>query len=272
MCAQARSLHIGLNAVDPDAYEGWDGSLNACESDAAAMLAIATAQNYSASRRLLTADATAAGVLDGIKRAAEQLQSGDLFLLTYSGHGGRINDAENPGKQVDTWALYDRMLISHELYRAWGEFAAGVRIFVTSDSCHSGTVTRLMPSPATMATHHGKSRAVPPWIVSRAYAAHREMYDELVRQNPRSLQNQIGTSVLLISGCQDDQESSDGDRNGLFTTELLSVWNGGQFSGTYPAFYQDILNAMPDLRTQKPNYFLLGRKPEIWQESKPFVA
>lgn len=34
MCAQAQSLHIGLNAVDSNAYDGWDGTLNACEADA----------------------------------------------------------------------------------------------------------------------------------------------------------------------------------------------------------------------------------------------
>jgi len=272
MTAKACSLHIGLNAVDPDAYGGWDGSLNACESDATAMLAIATAQKYVACRQLLTKDATAAGVLNGIQQAASQLQSGDLFLLTYSGHGGRISDPESPGKQVDTWALYDRMLISHELYRAWAEFAPGVRVFVTSDSCHSGTVTRFVPVFTGRTAHHGKSRAVPQRVASIAYTAHKEMYDQLTRQNPSSLQNQINTSVLLISGCQDEQESSDGDTNGLFTSELLSVWNGGRFSGTYPAFYQGILNAMPDLQTQKPNYFLLGPTPEIWQQYRPFVA
>lgn len=28
------SLNIGLNAVDPNHYAGWDGELNACEADA----------------------------------------------------------------------------------------------------------------------------------------------------------------------------------------------------------------------------------------------
>ena len=37
-------LHIGLNAVDPKAYEGWDGPLAACENDAHDMAAIAKAR------------------------------------------------------------------------------------------------------------------------------------------------------------------------------------------------------------------------------------
>jgi len=271
MCAQARSLHIGLNGVDPNAYEGWDGSLNACEADAGAMLAIAKSQGFASCATLLTKDATAANVLAGIGEAAKQLQRGDLFVLTYSGHGGRIPDPENAGKQVDTWALFDRMLISHELYRAWSDFAEDVRIFVTSDSCHSGTVTRFVPILKGRGAHHGKSRAVPSFVARNAYVAHQAMYDQLSRQNPQSLQSQVGVPVLLISGCQDNQESSDGDSNGLFTSELLVVWRGGQFSGSYATFYQDILNAMPDLDTQRPNYFALGPTQDVWQKDRPFV-
>lgn len=186
--------------------------------------------------------------------------------------GAVIPDPENTDKQVDIWAVFDRMLISHELYRAWSDFSQGVRIFVTSDSCHSGTVTRLAPNFKGRSAHHGKSRAVPPKVVKNAYVSHQVMYDQLIRQNPRSLRDQIGASVLLISGCQDDQESSDGDTNGLFTSESLAVWSGGKFSGNYAKFYQDILNAMPNLNTQKPNYFVLGSAPDVWQKDKPFVV
>jgi metacaspase-1 len=38
--------------------------------------------------------------------------------------------------------LYDGELIDDELYAALNKFAAGVRIFVLSDSCHSGAVLR----------------------------------------------------------------------------------------------------------------------------------
>ena len=36
-------------------------------------------------------------------------------------------------------------------------------------------------------------------------------------------------SVILISGCQDNQLSLDGDRNGLFTQTLLGVWDDGKW-------------------------------------------
>ncbi len=40
-------LHIGLNAVDPQQYQGWSGHLNACEADAQDMKAIAAAAGFS---------------------------------------------------------------------------------------------------------------------------------------------------------------------------------------------------------------------------------
>ena len=35
--AKRRSLHIGMNFVDPTKYGGWDGALSGCVNDANAM-------------------------------------------------------------------------------------------------------------------------------------------------------------------------------------------------------------------------------------------
>jgi hypothetical protein len=307
MASKGISLHIGLNRVDPSAYQGWDGQLRACEADAASMQTIARSQGYAASPSLLTEKATANTVLDGIKQAATQLQGGDIFLLTYSGHGGRIRDPENPGKQVDTWVLYDRMIISHELYRLWSQFKDGVRIFMTSDSCHSGSMARklvvkYMMGMASMQSdllargsrdekaardlahlkHEGvqaieaagidedsQARVIPPDILIETCAANQAVYARIARDNPPVPREAITASVLLISGCQDNQTSADGARNGLFTAALLSVWKNGQFSGNYHDFYENILTLMPD--TQTPNYFPVGASSPSWTEDKPFV-
>jgi hypothetical protein len=63
-------------------------------------------------------------------------------------------------------------------------------------------------------------------------------------------------AVILISGCQDNQTSLDGDRNGAFTERLLTVWNRGSFSGNYARFHAVIKSGMPP--TQAPNLFTLG--------------
>jgi hypothetical protein len=307
MAAKGISLHIGLNRVDQTQYEGWSGDLRACESDAACMRAIAQSQNYVASESLLTAKATANAVFGSIKKAAADLKSGDFFLLTYSGHGGRIPDPEIEGKQVDTWALYDRMIISHELYRCWGLFPAGVRIFMLSDSCHSGSMARtaMIKYLMTIASTHqqlarrgvgdpinqaklhqlerqgatlvgeagideeSQSRGMDPDQLLAICAAHHKTYDQIFRNNPPALKGEVAASVLLISGCKDDQTSADGTKNGLFTAAVLAVWKGGHFSGNYPKFHEDILTLMPD--TQQPVYFPVGADSNDWNTKMPFV-
>src|SRR3954469_21230797 len=138
-----RSLHIGLNFVDPAGYDGWDGQLAACERDAEDMLSIAKAQGYEA-RHLKREQATSAHVLKELAQAASSVRAGEHFFLTYSGHGGQVPDTngDEPDHFDETWCLHDRMLLDDELYAMFGRFAAGARIFVLSDSCHSGTVAR----------------------------------------------------------------------------------------------------------------------------------
>lgn len=145
------ALHIGLNRVDPIHYAGWKGELAACENDARDVETIARSQGF-ASQSLLTRAATSAALLDGIEKTAKELVEDDFFLLTYSGHGGQINDVTNdePDGLDETWVLHDREIVDDEPYAAWSLFRPGVRILVLSDSCHSGTLTKAMfldPAP-----------------------------------------------------------------------------------------------------------------------------
>src|SRR5688572_31092389 len=89
--SQGLSLHIGLNSVDPRHYAGWSGDLLACEFDAHDMAALAAAQKLKPAK-LLTKSATRAAVLKAIRAAAKTLTAGDLFFLSYSGHGGQMPD------------------------------------------------------------------------------------------------------------------------------------------------------------------------------------
>ena len=166
------SLHIALNEVDPGHYDGWSGPLGACEFDAHSMAAIAKAKNM-APQQLLTKQATRAAVLSGIRNAAKSLQAGDFFFLTYSGHGGQVEDIshDEKDKQDETWCLFDCQLIDDELFLELAKFKKGVRVLVFSDSCHSGTVTRAArPVPPN-------ARLMPPDVARRVYQKHKTEYD-----------------------------------------------------------------------------------------------
>ncbi len=276
--AKALSLHVGLNAVSPAHYGGWSGRLKACELDANDMAAIASSAGMKATV-LLTRKATRAAVLAALRSASKGLKSGDLFLLTYSGHGGQIPDVtgEEVDKLDETFCFYDGEFIDDELYLELSRFAAGVRVLVLSDSCHSGTVTRAMPPPDSVS---GRSKMMPPVVAMRTYSEHQALYDRLQRNvakasgtaasldpdtvlanlsvSPRltAIAKRCKAAVILISGCQDNQTSLDGEHNGAFTEQLLQVWNRGAYRGTHAKFHAAIKARMP--HTQSPNFFTLG--------------
>lgn len=267
-----RSLAIGLNAVDPDGYDGWEGKLGACEQDADDMCAIARAQGYDA-RILKRSQATSAAVLAELADAARTVQAGEHFFLSYSGHGGQVPDTngDEPDRYDETWCLYDRMLLDDELYLMFGRFAPGVRILMLSDSCHSGSVAREAlrgRSPAP------RGEMLPKWLplpkAEAIYRNRKDLYDSLQQLAGPAEQGQVGASVLLISGCRDDEVSYDGAVNGAFTTQVLKAWDGGRFHGSHRQFQEAVSDGLGG--QQHPQLFLAGATDPAFEAMRPFAV
>jgi metacaspase-1 len=264
--AKAISIHIGLNSVDPRHYAGWSGDLVACEFDAKDMAAIAHAASMT-STLLLTKEATRKNVLAAVRAASKTLKSGDLLFVTYSGHGGQIDDVsgEEEDKQDETWCLYDGELVYDEVFLELSRIAAGVRVLVLSDSCHSGTVTRDIPMFAGAGP---KPRAMPREVGIAVENANSALYRAIQKENRGAEKTKVNASILLVSGCMDNQTSMDGDSNGAFTGTLKKVWNGGKFNGDYRKLRDKIVSLMPS--TQTPNYYFVGAVNAAYEGQKPF--
>lgn len=272
----ARSLHLGLNFVDPNHYGGWDGKLNACERDAEDMFRIATSQGFIATK-LLHQEATRKNVLEYLSKASTELRSGDVLHISYAGHGGQVPDTS--GEEADgvdeTWCLFDGQLLDDELKECWGKFQKGVRIFVVSDSCHSGTITRKNNSftgtiynPDSEIDKYNQPRTIPSEITLTTYEENKMFYQKIGQSAKK---NSIGTkaTVILISACQDNQLAMGGIFNGRFTSALKHVWNGGNFQGNYTRFYKQIMRLMPPEQT--PNLLIIGlANPDFTQVQRPF--
>jgi len=266
------SLHLGLNFVDPEHYDGWNGELFACEADANDMTALAKSRGFK-TQTLLREKVTAKAVKDAILNAAKKLRSGDIFFLTYSGHGGQVPDTNGDegrfgdanDQKDETWCLFDREFIDDELAALYARFKAGVRILVLSDSCHSGSVTR----EAIPGGPKARVRLLPPQMAARVYEKNKAIYDAIQRGVTGSEQLSIKATVLLISGCQDRQLSNDGDSNGLFTGTMKQVWADGSFLGGYKNFRDQIVARMP--RNQTPNYFVIGAQNKAFEDEQPFT-
>ena len=136
-------------------------------------------------------------IKDAITSAAGQLEAGDIFFVTYSGHGGQVpdlNDEDEKDGSDETWLAYDRQVIDDELFELWTKFKPGVRILVLSDSCHSGSVNKsitngvAVPDPVATAEEADKQeprfRAMPRDKMIETYGQHLALYDRIQRRGP----------------------------------------------------------------------------------------
>ncbi|MFG2294261.1 caspase family protein [Streptomyces sp. NPDC048603] len=275
------SIHVGLNKVDPKKYDGWDGKLLACENDARDMAEVARANGFS-DTVILTADGTVENITAALREAAGRLGTGDMLLFTYSGHGGQMDDLagddDEADRQDETLVFYDRQFLDDELHRELQRFEQDIRIVVVLDCCHSGTSIeslQAMLRPEALESQFQTrdparieitSRLMPEFKQAEIFARDRDFYEGLQRE----LRNGNGgpaQNAVLIGACQDNQLASDGQVNGLFTEQLLKVWQKGAFRGDYRAFHRDIQKRMPAI--QSPNLYTTGRPTFL--EQKPFT-
>lgn len=268
-------LSIGLNSVDPASYDGWSGNLTACENDAKAIGELAKSRGYDVNV-VLTSAATSTRILSELSRLSKTLVSGDILLLYYSGHGGQVGDVnlDEQDSLDETWCLFDRMLIDDELNAMFSQFSAGVRILVLSDSCHSGTATKELQYAELQKLEAPQSperrrKAIPFDASWKLYRSNKSLYDSIQFVAGSKDLGTSGASVILISGCQDNQLSADGNPNSLFTAVLLEVWNGGSFSKNYKQFHSAIVKEMPPFQT--PNYYLSGKVNLEFEAQVPFT-
>lgn len=277
--ASGRSLHIGLNYVDEGHY-GSRMELAACVYDAEDMADIASSVGFE-TRLVLNEHATIAAVTAEIERAAQATQPGDIFLISYSGHGGMVTDFNHDEEDAvdETLCMFDGQLIDDELYVLWSLFPADSRILMFSDSCHSGSVARNQALAEELAAHPGPAdtpRAMPRQLASRIMRRHFAEYKERAFKAAalwqgvavREMALPLSASVRLISGCQDNQFSYDGLTNGAFTGALRQVWGNGAFQGDYDAFHRAIRDLLPSRQT--PNHMKLGQPSPAYDAQRPF--
>jgi hypothetical protein len=260
--AKGISLHIGVGKVNEKQY-GPLQQLPGAEQDARDMQAIAKKNKFTTTL-LISGEAERASVIKNISDAAKKLDTGDFFLVSYSGHGGQFacKDYKDPwekdGKD-ETWCLYDEQLIDDELYKLWTEFKKDVRIVILSDSCHSGTVTR-------DAMHINKT--IRQEQEDKILKDNLEKYTE--RKKNAATDKPLKAQVLLLSACIDRQEAVDLGFNGAFTNALKFCLANDTVNN-----YDDLLakvrqNIRKNKCSQTPSKLLLGNNPDVFLNT-PFT-
>lgn len=269
------SLHIAVNRCNPDHYGGWEGPLSSCENDADIMQAIAQSQGFE-STQLKTQQATRDAVQQAMLDAAAQLSGGDMFLVTYSGHGGQVRDVDGDERdgRDDTWCLYDGQLLDDELNLIYAGFSPGVRVLVLSDSCHSGTMLKdpTAANPTTgVVDDFVYSRAMPRNAAIDTFKSNRSFYAQIqdALPNPRP---EVGASVRLLSGCQEHEESFGNKEVGRFTDAVRRVFSNGAFEGDYKDFHRAIVATVAKaMNPQTPGHAVIGSNDPDFDRQKPFT-
>ncbi len=298
--AKGISIHVGVNTVRSSDFDV--PTLRGCENDATAMYRLARNRGFTGPDPIWSDDATFERVVPAILKAADELEEGDIFLFTFAGHGGQMEDEdwdENlnvPGADPhdETILLSDRMILDDFLGRGlWSRFAAGVRVLMVSDSCHSGTLFFAHEEVvASVRAAHGRvlgrrKRAVEiddavvttggpvmRKISDAARRQHREkfsgFYEDLLSNLPSGDEAIIKASVLLLAACEDGEETADDYPHGVFTKALLEIWNDGSFTGNYEEFKTEIGNKLAG-RPQTPMLTPVGQpNAEFRFEQRPF--
>lgn len=248
-----RALCIGIND-----YPGTSNDLSGCVNDARDWAAELSSRGYTATL-LLDSQASKAGMVAAMESLIRSGQGNDTLVITYSGHGTWAPDSsgDEPDGRDEGLCPWDinstGPLLDDEIRRLFDQRAAGVRILLISDSCHSGSVTRGLETDLDPGMP--RARFMPPQDWMRA--------DELpaATQRPRALAGggrRLGGD-LLLAGCLDTEYSYDtsfqGRPNGAFTYYALKTLRAAKPSN-YDAWFRAIRDYLPNSRLpQNPQIF-----------------
>jgi hypothetical protein len=272
------SIHVGVNDTKA---AGVSAPLQGCDQDAKDMFALARNRGFigvndgKPDEPMLGDKATHDGVLKKMRIAAAELEAGDIFLFTFSGHGTRRGqeDLEEKDLKDETLVMQDNFLVDNVLRRLiWPQFKAGVRIVMVSDSCHSGGAAMSLLrsenessetsnggssvattrdgsdwSPAADSqTRNVRSRAQGDFRIRTISESEAETHFELMKEFYDQLRSTLppdppplAADLLLLAACRETEPTKDGIPNGLFTGELLKVFNSNG-SKTYKQLMTEI--------------------------------
>lgn len=145
---KAYAVCIGLGEVGGKFYQGWKGVLQGTLPDSELYFNEVVPNTFK-KVQLKNREATTEAVYRHVLWAANDLQDGDIFVLTLASHGMEVQDdsgderVNSPTDQYDeAWCLWDRPLLDDELNYMWSFFRRGVRIVLVLDACHTGTSGR----------------------------------------------------------------------------------------------------------------------------------
>jgi len=219
-----KAVCVGIND-----YPGISNDLKGCVNDANDWANLLEFSGFQIDK-ILDEQATKQNILNALDDLVTNATSGDQIVFTYSGHGTSV--ADTSGDEIDGYDealyVYDGILLDDELRTIIKKLNPDVHMAVISDSCFSGTVTRVLNTDAVK----------PRYIKTDDIPATAKLKKRLLSEEDMI--------EILISGCTDSEYSYDaymnGRWNGAMTAFALSVIKKGQ---SYNEFYESLREYLP---------------------------
>lgn len=240
-----RALCVGIND-----YPGTHMDLAGCVNDARDWQAVLRARGYQVDC-LLDADATAARIKEALRALLAGSTAGDSLVFTFAGHGSWLPDdqADEPDARDEMMCPYDvmqsRYVLDDDLHAIFSTKGDGARLFVISDSCHSGSVVRHAPPPVDRDAVPLRARFLPPYALVRGNVRAERAIDRATHA-PAPTKHRY--PAVLFSGCRDSEFSYDtsfnGRPNGAFTRTAVDALSRGGIA-TPLALHEAVRETLP---------------------------
>jgi hypothetical protein len=223
-----KAICIGINN-----YPGMFNDLKGCVNDANDWAELLTEFGFDVSV-VLDEQGTRENIKAALRNLVLVLKPGDYGVFTYSGHGTYNRDSSRDEEDSYDEALYvyDGILLDDELREILDDLNTQASLVFVSDSCYSGTVTRVVEDDA----QYAKPRFMP--VLG---------YNPIIPVKTRLLA-EAEMLELLLTGCSDSELSYDafinGRYNGAMSRYAIDAIRANR-GATFSEFYNSLRQALP---------------------------
>jgi hypothetical protein len=249
-----KAFCVGIN----DYPFGEDNDLKGCVNDATDWGRLLKDHfDFTDVKTLTDKDATKSNIIAGIKNLFAGAKSGDVLVFTNASHGTYRADeeGEDVGDEIgfdEALCPYDtdsNLLLDDELRKLFKEIIPdGVRLTVISDSCHSGSVTRVVVEKSR---RERRNRQLPPDVWGGRVLTDGQMREVRAKKKQEGEKYpESGMKEILLSGCKSSQTSADayinGDYHGAMSYYAIKAIRDANFKLTYRELHGLLIPMLED--------------------------
>ncbi len=237
-----KALCIGIN----DYPFGEANDLRGCVNDANDWANLLKKHfDFTDIKQLLNGDATKTNIVAGIQDLLNGAKAGDILVFTNASHGTYLADTDGDEPKYDEAICpHDtdsNLLVDDDLRELFKNIPKDVRLTVISDSCHSGSVTRVKVN------EYRRNRQLNPVVFGgielspdqlRAARGKKEKYLE------------SGMKEILLSGCKSNQTSADAyiasDYHGAMSYYAIKAITDANYKLTYADLHKNLVSMLEE--------------------------